>query len=182
MRRFVHLILAAAFSAALAFAADRPSAGQTAPDFTLRTLAGGEVTLSELAAASPVALVVLRGYPGYQCPMCARQTRDFIESADAFKRLGVRVLFVYPGPSGDLQSRANEFIADKTFPAHFTLVIDPDYEFTNLYGLRWDAPRETAYPATFLLEKGGKIFHADISTTHGGRTAAADVIKRFEER
>ena len=36
-------------------------------------------------------------------------------------------------------------------PATVQLVVDPDCKVTNLYGLRWNAPKETAYPATFLL-------------------------------
>jgi O-acetyl-ADP-ribose deacetylase (regulator of RNase III) len=33
-------------------------------------------------------------------------------------------------------------------PSNIVLVTDPDYTVTNLYGLRWDAPHETAYPST----------------------------------
>lgn len=180
MRGLLHSLLIAAFSA-VTLAAAPPAVGDTAPDFTLRSLAGGDVQLSDIYAEGPVALIVLRGYPGYQCPACARQTHDFILNADGIKDLGVRALFVYPGPSDDLQSRANEFIADKTFPPHFTLLIDPDYKFTNLYGLRWDAPNETAYPATFLIGANGKIFYADISDSHGGRTTAAEVIEALKK-
>jgi len=176
MRGLVHLVLIAAFSAAT-LAAASPAVGETAPNFTLRSLAGGDVTLSDVYAEGPVALVVLRGYPGYQCPACARQTHDFILNAEAFKQMGTRVLFVYPGLSDDLQSRANEFIKDKTFPPHFTLLLDSAYKFTNIYGLRWDAPNETAYPATFLIGEGGKIFHADISDSHGGRSNPLELIE-----
>lgn len=58
-----------------------------------------------------------------------------------------------PGPADGLDMRAKEFIAGKTFPAHITLVLDPNYTFTNRHGLRWDAPNETAYPSTFLIGK-----------------------------
>lgn len=175
MRAFLGSILLAAFSVA-ALSAAPPAVGDTAPDFTLRSLAGGKITLSEFIADGPIALVVLRGYPGYQCPICSRQVHEFIQNAEGFKQAGARVLFVYPGPSDDLQSRAAEFVADKTFPGHFTMLIDPDYKFTNLYGLRWDAPRETAYPSTFLLGRDRKIFFAKISDSHAGRTAAAEMI------
>lgn len=180
MRDFLQLVFAAVFSAA-ALAAASPAVGDTAPDFTLRSLGGGTVTLSEFVAEGPIALVVLRGYPGYQCPICSRQVHEFIQNADGFKQVGARVLFVYPGPSDDLQSRAEEFVADKTFPSHFTMLIDPDYKFTNLYGLRWDAPRETAYPSTFLVGRDRKIFYVKISDSHGGRTAAAEMIELLQE-
>jgi peroxiredoxin len=180
MRGFAHLILIAALSA-LTLAAAPPAVGDEAPDFTLRTLSGGEVTLSKFVSDGPIALVVLRGYPGYQCPICARQVHEFIENADAFKAIGARVLFVYPGPSDDLQSRAEEFTQDKVLPAHFTMLIDPDYKFTNSYGLRWDAPRETAYPSTFLMGRDRRIIFAQISDSHGGRTAATEMIELLKK-
>lgn len=175
MRGFLYSLLVAAFSA-VTLAAAPPAVGDTAPDFTLRALGGDDVKLSEFVADGPIALVVLRGYPGYQCPVCARQVHEFIQNADGFKQIGARVLFVYPGPSGDLQSRAEEFTQDKTFPSHFTMLIDPNYKFTNLYDLRWEADRETAYPSTFLMGRDRKIFFVKISDSHGGRTSAAEVI------
>ncbi|HXT12612.1 MAG TPA: redoxin family protein [Candidatus Angelobacter sp.] len=57
------------------------------------------------------------------------------------------------------------------------LVIDPDYAFTKAYGLRWDAPSETAYPSTFVIAKGGKITFSHISHQHGDRVKAEAVLK-----
>ncbi len=84
---------------------------------------------------------------------------------------------VYPGPAEDLKARAQEFTANKTFPAGFDLLLDPDYTFTNRYGLRWDAPKETAYPATFVIDRRGVISFAKISNSHGGRTTAAEILQ-----
>ncbi len=86
------------------------------------------------------------------------------------------MVMVYPGPPQNLGDRANEFLADKKLPENFDLVLDPGYEFTNLYGLRWDAPRETAYPSTFLIDRQGVIFFSKIVKEHGGRTTAAEIL------
>jgi peroxiredoxin len=56
------------------------------------------------------------------------------------------------------------------------LVTDPDYTVTNLYGLRWDAPHETAYPSTFVLDKKGMIVFEKISHSHGDRLSAQDAL------
>ncbi len=48
-------------------------------------------------------------------------------------------------------------------PANIVLVTEPDYKITNLYGLRWDAPQETAYPSTFILDKKGMVLFEKIS-------------------
>ncbi len=135
--------------------------------------------LSERTAQGPVVLVVLRGFPGYQCPFCDRQVHDFIKSASAFDAAGARVVFVYPGPEGELAKRASEFAAGKSFPPGFDFVLDPDYVFTNLYSLRWDAPKETAYPSTFVIKRGGEIAFARISRSHGGRVSAREAIEQL---
>ncbi len=167
-------------AAALARAGETPAVDDAAKDLTLKTYGGQAVTLSDMTADGPVILVVLRGYPGYQCPICTRQVGDLVNHADAIKDAGARVLMVYPGPADDLGQRAQEFLGDRSLPAHFTLVTDPDYAFTNAYNLRWDAPKETAYPSTFVIDKAGKVRSATVSKSHGGRANAAEIVKALK--
>jgi peroxiredoxin len=177
------LISLAAFAAVLPLAAAAPpTVGDKAPDFKLSTPEGKSVQLSEFAAKGPVVLVVLRGYPGYQCPYCNRQVQDFIQKSQSFAEAGAHVVLVYPGPPQDLGAKANEFLADKNLPENFDLVLDPGYEFTNAYGLRWDAPHETAYPSTFLIDRQGSIFFSKIVKEHGGRTTAAEILDALPKR
>jgi peroxiredoxin len=61
-----------------------PKAGDKASDFTLKTLDDQTVRLSDLSAKGKVALVILRGWPGYQCPLCTRQVQDYVSSASGF--------------------------------------------------------------------------------------------------
>jgi peroxiredoxin len=124
----------------------------------------------------PVVLVVLRGYPGYQCPYCNRQVQDFIQKSTAFAAAGARVVMVYPGPPQDLGNRAAEFMTGKVLPENFNLLLDPGYKFTNQYGLRWDEPNETAYPSTFVLDRHGVVFFSKIVKEHGARTTSAEIL------
>lgn len=173
----------AALSGAPVGAADRgPKVGTEAKDFELAALGGASVKLSALTKDGPVVLVVLRGNPGYQCPICTRQFGEFLGKADEFKAAGARVVFVYPGPSDKLKEKAAEFVKGKDYPAHFGILLDPDYAFTNAYNLRWDAKNETAYPSTFVIGKGGKVTFAKVSTTHGGRLSAADALKALSAK
>ena len=171
------------FAEALPLAAGvAPTLGEKAPDFALSTAEGKSVRLSEVTLKGPVVLVVLRGYPGYQCPYCNRQVQDFIQKSQGFADAGARVVMVYPGPPQDLGVKASEFLADKKFPDNFDLLLDPGYEFTNLYGLRWDAPHETAYPSTFLINQQGVIFFSKIVKEHGGRSTAAEILDALPRR
>lgn len=154
-----------------------PKVGDEAKDFELEALGGGKTKLSDLTKGGPVVLVVLRGYPGYQCPLCTRQFGEFLGKADAFKQTGAKVVFVYPGPADKLKERAGEFVKGKDYPDHFTILLDPDYTFTTAYGLRWDARNETAYPSTFVLDGQRKVLLAKVSRGHGDRSQAADVLK-----
>jgi peroxiredoxin len=176
------LMLMLALAAALAMDAAQPVVGRAAPDFTLATPEGKSITLSEEISKGPVVLVVLRGYPGYQCPYCNRQVQDYIQKAQGFADAGARVVIVYPGPPLDLTAKANEFMADKKLPETFRLVLDPNYEFTNKYGLRWDSPKETAYPSTFLIDSSGVVFFSKIVKEHGGRTTAAEILDVLPKR
>lgn len=167
--------------AAIPLMSASPGVGDPAPDFTLNSVEGKPVRLSEVAAKSPVAIVVLRGYPGYQCPFCQRQAQDFIRNAAAFEAAGVQVILIYPGPPEALDVRAGEFMKSAALPDSIQLLIDPGYTFTNLYGLRWDAPRETAYPSTFLLDHAGTIFYLQAARLHGGRASAATTLEYFKQ-
>jgi peroxiredoxin len=158
-----------------------PEAGKKAADFSLESVRGVNVKLSKLVEKNAVVLVVLRGYPGYQCPICSRQVGELLQQADNIAKYGAQVVLVYPGPAGQLRERANEFIADRAIPKHFHLVMDPDYAFTNAYGLRWDAPRETAFPSTFVIDRQGIVRFARVSKTHGGRASAKEVLKALGE-
>lgn len=156
-----------------------PEVGQHAPDFTLTTPEGQTIALHSVTASSKTVLVLLRGYPGYQCPYCQRQAQDFISHAADFQSAGAQVLMVYPGPPAHLAGYAQEFLQKRTLPANVHLVIDPDYSFTNQYGLRWNAPHETAYPSTFILDRGGVVTFRKISHEHGDRTTAADILSQL---
>jgi peroxiredoxin len=153
--------------------------GETAKDVEFLPLKGEEkVKLSALVKDGPVVLVVLRGYPGYQCRECSRQVAELRGKADDIAALGAKVVLVYPGPgpAESLKKLAQEFLGKTELPKSFTMMVDPEYAFTNLYGLRWNAPGETAYPSTFVLDSQRIVKFRKISTTHRDRAATSDVL------
>ncbi len=155
--------------------------GSKAQNFTLKTVNGDNIQLSELYKKQPVVLVVLRGWPGYQCPICTRQVGSLVGDEDKFKNSNAIVLMVYPGPAEDLLAHAKEFSEDFKFPQNFYFTLDPDYSMINEYGLRWDAPRETAYPSTFVINKKGTIIFSKISTSHGDRASNDEILASFNK-
>jgi len=171
------LALAGALILGVSAFAQTPAVGAKAPDFILSTPTGKTVALSTEQGGHGLVLVILRGFPGYQCPYCVKQVHDFADHASDFKAKNTRVLLVYPGPPADLDQHAKEFLEKQAeLPSNVVLVTDPDYKVTNLYGLRWDAPHETAYPSTFILDKKGTVVFEKISHSHGDRLSAQDAL------
>jgi peroxiredoxin len=169
-------VLATPTTSAQSPAARPPAIGERAPDFTLNAIEGASLSLARELARGPVVLIVGRGWVGYQCPFCNRQFGDFLRHAANIEAAGAQVIWVYPGPTDQVNERAKEFVDNRPFPPNFRFVLDPNYTFTERYGLRWDAPKETAYPATFVIDRGGVVRYALVSRTHGDRAPATDVL------
>lgn len=167
----------AAGPATTARVASPPAVGDKAKDFELTNLAGEKIKLSALTKTGPVVLVVLRGFPGYQCPVCTELTAQFLARAREFREARASVVLVYPGPATGLKQHAADFATGKDLPESFHLLLDPDYEMTNAYRLRWNAKRETAYPSTFVIDAERKVRFAKVSKSHGDRARVDDVLK-----
>ena len=153
-----------------------PAVGDTAADFTLDMLDARPVQLSKLLKDGPVVVLELRGWVGYQCPICNKQVGAFIARADDFKAAHATVVMVYPGPAEGLQQHAADFTAGKSLPANFRFVVDPDLAFVDAWGLRWHKAGETAYPSTFVVDCGRVVRFAKVSHSHGNRATPAAVL------
>jgi peroxiredoxin len=157
-----------------------PQLGDKAPDFLLNDLSGKAVSLSDCLKSGPVVLVVLRGYPGYQCPICTKQFGELLSKAKKFTDAKATVVFVYPGPANDLDKYAKEFVGSKSFPDNFRFLLDPDFKFTEQYGLRWNAANETAYPSSFVIDSHGVVQSAKVSHSHGDRASSGELLNALE--
>ncbi len=116
-------------------------AGQTAPDFSLKSLDGTEYSLKALLQRGPVFVSFFK----VSCPVC-QFTFPFLERLH--KRYGgADISFI--GISQD-NARASKEFADEygvTFPI---LLDDADYPASNSYGL-------TNVPTTFLIDPEGTV-------------------------
>jgi peroxiredoxin len=176
-------IVLAAQSAARALADEpaspaghRPMVGEKAEDFALDTLDGKTVRLNELIHNGPVVVLMLRGWVGYQCPICTRQVADLRAHAKQLADAGAQVVLVYPGPPDGLKQHAEEFISGKGLPTGFFFVLDPRMQLVADWDLRCNAPNETAYPSTFVIDPTGVVRFAKVSTSHGGRATAKEIL------
>lgn len=139
------------------------------------------LTLSDEFKQGPVVVVVLRGYPGYQCPVCTTQVASFRNRAKAIGKLAHRVVLVYPGEADTLEKNAKRFLGSRRLPEPFVLVRDEGMKMVEQWGIRWDARRETAYPSTFVFDRHGRLQWKKVSKSHAGRSTVEEVVKALRE-
>ena len=128
------------------------SAGDPAPDFTLRSDSGDDVSLSELRGKP----VVLYFYPKDDTPGCTAQASGFRDDWEAYEARGAVVLGVSP----DKESSHVEFKEKYGLP--FTLLADPDHSVAEAYGV-WVEKKNYGKTymgierSTFVIDAGGKL-------------------------
>ena len=104
--------------------ADRLTAGDTAPPFSLPDDTGATVSLTQFAGRR----VVLYAYPAAMTPGCTTQACDFRDSLDALDAAGVNVIGISPDkPEKLAKFRERDSL---TFP----LVSDTDKAVLSAYG------------------------------------------------
>ena len=103
---------------------DRLSPGDSAPDFTLASDTGEEVTLSSLRGRK----VIVYFYPAAMTPGCTKQACDFTDSLDALKASGYEVLGISP----DQPAKLAKFRERDSLT--ITLLSDPEKETLTAYG------------------------------------------------
>ena len=159
-----------------------PEEGSKIGEIMGTTINGANFKLSKLVAKGSVVLVMLRGFPGHQCPVCSTQVAGYVAKAEEFeKQRNTPVVFIYPGNVNNLEKRAKEFTApleEKVdLPSNLIFLLDQDFKITNQLNLRWDKPDETAYPAAFVIDHDGYIQYAKVSDNHGDRASADEILE-----
>jgi thioredoxin-dependent peroxiredoxin len=102
----------------------RLSPGDTAPDFTLTSDTGEEVSLSALRGRK----VIVYFYPAAMTPGCTTQACDFTDSLDSLQAAGYEVLGISPDqPAKLVKFRERDHLT-------ITLLSDPDKETLTAYG------------------------------------------------
>jgi len=162
-----------------------PEEGSKIGEVTGTTIYGQEFQLSKLVEKGSVVMVMLRGFPGKQCPVCSTQVAGYIAKAEEFeKQRNTPVVFIYPGMVSGLEKRAKEFTAplekEVDLPGNFIFLVDQDYKITNQLNLRWDEPEETAYPAALVIDHDGYIQYSNVSDNHRGRATADEILEFLE--
>jgi thiol-disulfide isomerase/thioredoxin len=135
----VFILVASALSCTSSSPPDpTPPESNKAPDFTLSTLAGDEITLSELEGP-----VVLNFWATW-CVYCAEEMRYF--NAVAKQRPGeITVVAINVGQDA---SQVKQYFGD--YKTSFTVALDKDRNVASMYAIRY-------FPTTFFIDSEGIV-------------------------
>jgi len=133
--------------------------GDKAPDFTLPSQMGDDVTLSEFFGKKNI---VLYFYPKDETPGCTREACRFRDSYEELTKLGAEVLGV----------SAQSVESHKSFATHhglpFLLLSDRDNKVRKLYGVPTSMGLIPGR-VTYIIDKQGIIRHVFNSQTQAER-------------
>ena len=161
---------------------NRLEVGEKAINFDLQVVGKDDfVELQDEYKQGPVVVVVLRGYPGSQCQLSNQQVGALINRARTLKDKVHRVILVYPGEKEDLLKHAKQFAGSRRIPEPLLLVADPGMKMVQAWGLQWDGPYETAYPATYLIRGNGRVAWRKISDSHAGRSSVDEILRELRK-
>jgi peroxiredoxin Q/BCP len=134
---------------------NRPGVGDPAPDFTLPTQTGEQVSLHDLLEQQ---VVVLFFYPKDDTYGCTREACAFRDAYDVFTEAGAQVV----GVSSDSIDSHDSFARKHSLP--FTLLADEGGELRR----RYDVPTTLGILAgrvTYVIDRQGVIRHVFSSQT-----------------
>ena len=146
--------------------AQPPAVGDVAPDLTLPSTAGGQVTLSSLRGRENVLLAF---FPLAFTSTCTAEMCAFTDDYDAFASMGVRVLPV----SVDSVPTLKEYKAK--YELAVDLLSDFHREASRAYGVLIPE-RFYANRAYFLIDREGIVRWSHVESTPGHRRENAEIL------
>ena len=137
-----------------------PQVGKLAPDFTLLSLDGQDISLSDFQG-KPVLLV----FGATWCPPCRAQKPYLIAAYNDFADQGLVILGVNIREG---RAHVKEYVAQKGIP--FPILLDANGEVAHLYQVR-------GIPAMFLIDREGIVRETRIVAFRSVADVAASVRK-----
>lgn len=140
--------------------------GDFAPEFTLPSDTGVNVTLSGLLGAK----VIVYFYPAAMTPGCTKEACDFSESIDSLQAHGYTVLGISP----DKPEKLAKFRERDNLTIE--LLSDPERKVLKAYGAfgekkLYGKTVEGVIRSTFVVDEGGKIELAQYNVRATGHVA-----------
>src|SRR5579862_7570832 len=163
-------VLIAALMVLVASAAEAPTAGTKAPDFTLKSQEGKTVSLHDFRGK----WVVLYFYPKDFTQGCTIEAHGFQSDIDKYAARKAEIV----GVSVDTADSHADFCAKEGL--HYTLLADTEHKVSEMYGSTQTMGTNTvAARNTFLVDPKGKIVKVFLKVQPTGHSA--EVLAALDE-
>ena len=145
---------------------DRLAPGDAAPDFTLTSDTGDEVTLADLRGRK----VIVYFYPAAMTPGCTTQACDFTDSLESLRGAGYEVVGVSPDSPARLATfRERDHLTIR-------LLSDPDKQVLRAWGAFGEKKLygkvvEGVIRSTLVVDEDGKVEVAQYNVKATGHVA-----------
>ena len=136
-----------------------------APDFTLTSIDGNKVSLSDYRGSG----VVLIFYRGYWCPFCISHLEDIKTVLPTLMKIGVQVITVSPDSIANIKSMANRMDNPYVF------LSDPDLKVTDRYGIRRN--EVLPHPAMVVIDRNGIVQWFYVGENYRKRPGASQLMQ-----
>lgn len=167
--------------------------GDMAPSFSLPSISDHTVALSDLLIEGPV---VVAFYRGEWCPFCDLELRAFQKALPEFKARGATLIAISPQSlrksraTAENRSLGFDVLSDsgnavaKAYGIAFSMNA-AEQELHKTFGAdipqinaaaNWDIP----VPATFVIDRSGRIAWSFVDPNYTTRAEPADVIKALD--
>lgn len=189
------LILTVGFLFQIGFSQERLELFSEAPNFTGIDQYGEKIVLKEMLKEGSVVVVF---YRGEWCPHCNRHMHNLQDSLEMINKFGARVVAVTPEKVSNIAKTTEKSGAE------FSIVYDKghkimdDYKVTFtlgvakhlMYGIAGinvneasgNDDRALPVPATYIIEKNGRIIGAHFNEDYTVRMPVSEVVRIFEIR
>ncbi len=133
---------------------------------------GSVLDIEELCEKGPVLMVILRGFSGQVCLYCAAQTTALSDSIERFKKAGIQVVVVYPGPVDAIPSFINAVRSLRKDPPAMPVCLD-----ASLLGVRsLKLEGSLAIPSSLIIDSKGIIQYAYQGKTIADRPPVEELL------
>jgi peroxiredoxin Q/BCP len=154
--------------------ANKIGVGNEAPDFTLISASGQNVSLKDYIGKKNI---VLYFYPKDNTPGCTREARAFRDNYEIFKEMGAEVI----GISSDSLEKHQEFVKKHNLP--FVLLSDEEKKARTQFGVP-STLGLIAGRVTYIIDKKGVVRHIFSSQFQPTKhiDEAIDFLKKLEDK
>ncbi len=146
-------------------AADKFKPGDKAPDFTLKSIANADVTLSGYAGKN----VVLLNFWGLRCGACLEEMPYLEKIGKSYQGKGLVVLGVDTDGVGPEEVIAT--LKEVEVSVSYPLLVDPEFAVTDVY-------TNFLVPLTIVIDKAGLVQYIHTGFEKGTEKHYEDAVKK----